>query len=204
MADELNLRNEPTSHRSKQQNATEAVHNIFVNENPAETQREILQGILKESDVKFSSLASRVSVDFVKFVKMVHTHELSPLLEKQNSIAKEKEGNAYVVISSDLLADIMNCEKKEEEEEEETVNVLSGIFVYGLIVGIIVALVVAIVTQFVNLQIGLRDLLLILGGFMTVILIPLALIVFEPSLKDMQKKHNEFFQRVVAFFSGKT
>lgn len=203
MADELNLRNDNVSHRAKQQHAKEALQELLEAEDPAEMQRELLHGILRESDVKFASIASRVSVDFNKFVAMVLTHDLTPLLEQQKILKPEEKTASYVVVSSDLLADISNCEKIEVEEDEESVNVLSGIFVYGLIVGIIISLVVAIVTQFVNLQIGLRDLLLVLGGFVAVILIPVALIVFEPSLKSMQKKHNEFFERIVAFFSGK-
>ncbi|MFN7160393.1 MAG: hypothetical protein ACK4NC_02155 [Candidatus Gracilibacteria bacterium] len=198
MADELNLRNDAQpQHRTKQQ--TKEILQDLIDKDP----REVFQGLLKESDVKIASIASRVSVDFTKFVSMVQTHELDHLIGQIKSLKPDERTNSYVVVSSDLLADIMNCERKEEEDEEESVNVLSGIFVYGLIVGIIISLVVAIITQFVNLQIGLRDLLLILGGFTTVILIPLALIVFEPSLKSMQKKHNEFFERIVAFFSGK-
>ena len=206
MAEELNLRKDLSQYKSRSQNTRDVLQDLLDSGEPGlEKERlELLENILNKSNVQFASIADKVSVDFNKFVHMLLTHDLAPLLdtlEKQKGNAKDPA--TFVVVSSDLLADISNCQKVEEEDEEEEVNILSGIFVYGIFSGIILSLVVAIVTKFINFHIGIRDLLLVLGGFIAVLLIPVALMIFEPSLKNMQKRHNEFFQRMAAFFSGK-
>lgn len=203
MSEGLNLRGQ--QHQSKKDDTRKILQDILESEEPsADKERlELLENILNKSNVQFASIADKVGIDFRKFAHLILTHDLTPLLKEGASYDSMKEGTSTVVVSSDLLADISSCERLVEEEEEEAVNVLSGIFVYGLLVGVVLALVVAIITQFVNLHISTRDLLLILAGFLGVIALPLLLIVFEPSLKSMQKKHNEFFLRVVGFFSGK-
>lgn len=177
----------------------------LVQDDSIESERlELLENILTRSNVQFASIADKVSVDFAKFTQLIMTHDLSPLMEAQKKLrdARGAEASSMVVISSDLLTDISNCEKIEEDEVED-MNVLSGIFIYGLFVGIILSLVTALVMQFVNFAISARDLSFILVGCIVLVLIPVAIIVFEPYLKGMQKKHNEFFERVVHLFSGK-
>lgn len=206
MAD-LNLKKTlDISRGDKRQDAKEAFRSLLGDDNVEKERLELLENILERSNVQFASIADKVSVDFSKFVTLLLTHDLAPLLEAQkkvHAISGKKDPATYVVISSDLLTDISNCQKIEEDEEEENVNVLSGIFIYGALTGLILSLIVAIIFQFVNMTIHARDLIFILLGCVILVVIPMIIIVFEPYLKNIQKKHNDFFRRVVGFFSGK-
>lgn len=209
MADQINLKDSNTSGDKPglhmQKKAVRDVFKSLVQEDTLESERlELLENILTRSNVQFASIADRVSVDFSKFAQLIMTHDLTPLMEAQKKLrdTRSNDSSSMVVISSDLLTDISNCEKIEEDDVED-MNVLSGIFIYGLFIGIILSLVAALVMQFVNFAIGARDLTFILVGCIVLVLVPVAIIVFEPYLKGMQKKHNEFFERVVHLFSGK-
>lgn len=208
MADDINLKdgkghgdNKPFAHRK----AVRDVFKSLVEDDNVEKERlELLENILERSNVQFASIADKVSVDFSKFAQLIMTHDLTPLMDVQSKLKDTRgaDASSMVVISSDLLTDISNCEKIDEDDVED-MNVLSGIFIYGLFIGIILSLVVALVMQFVNFAINSRDLAFILIGCIILVLVPVAVIVFEPYLKGMQKKHNEFFERVVHLFSGK-
>lgn len=208
MADDINLKdgkghgdNKPFAHRK----AVRDVFKSLVEDDNVEKERlELLENILERSNVQFASIADKVSVDFSKFAQLIMTHDLTPLMDVQTKLKDTRgaDSSSMVVISSDLLTDISNCEKIDEDDVED-MNVLSGIFIYGLFIGIILSLVVALVMQFVNFAINSRDLAFILIGCIILVLVPVAVIVFEPYLKGMQKKHNEFFERVVHLFSGK-
>ena len=199
MSDELNLRIDTQKPRNEEMKQVLQDFVDQVEPSMDKDRLELLENILSRSNVQFASVADKVNIDFRKFAHLLLTHDLTPLLSQVDTTSESTK----IVVSSDLLADISNCERLIEEPDEEEVNVLSGIFVYGLLMGVVIALMVAIITQFVNMHISTRDLLLILAGFLGVLSLPLLLIVFEPSLKSMQKKHNEFFQRMVGFFSGK-
>lgn len=208
MAEELNLKDsakKPSTAPSADRKAVREVFRSLVGEENVEKERlELLENILTRSNVQFASIADKVSVDFSKFAQLLMTHDLTPLLEAQKRLRETRGGDSssLVVISSDLLTDISNCERVDEEELEDT-NVLSGIFIYGLFIGIILSLITALFLQFAKFAIGARDLTFILLGCIVLVLVPVAIIVFEPYLKGMQKKHNEFFERVVHLFSGK-
>lgn len=207
MADHLNLSEDKNPDHKSLPNR-KVVRDVFkslVEDDNIESERlELLENILTRSNVQFASIADKVSVDFSKFAQLIMTHDLTPLMEVQQKLRDTHTNNAssMVVISSDLLTDISNCEKIDEDDIEDT-NVLSGIFIYGLFIGIILSLVAALVMQFVNFAIGARDLTFILIGCVVLVLVPVAIIVFEPYLKGIQKKHNEFFERMVHLFSGK-
>lgn len=199
MSKEINL-SLGGDYTNNRKDVKDAMRAIFQDKNIEEERLELLQNILDRSNVQFASISDKVSVNFDKFVRLVLTHDLEPLLEqlKKGSVGAE----SYVVVSSDLLTDISNCEKVDEDEVQD-VNVLSGIFIYGTVSGLILSLLVAIVFRFINFSIQSRDLVFVLLGCLAFIIIPIVIIVFEPYLKGIQKKHNEFFQRVVGFFTGK-
>lgn len=207
MAEQINLKDDHSVFEPKAQTNKKAVREVFkslIEDDNIEKERlELLENILQRSNVQFASIADKVAIDFSKFTQMIMTHDLTPLMEAQKKFYDAKpENSSMVVISSDLLADISNCERVIDEDEEDT-NVLSGIFIYGLFIGIILSLVTALIMQFVNFSIGARDLTFILVGCIVLVLVPVAIIVFEPYLKGMQRSHNEFFERIVHLFSGK-
>jgi len=164
---------------------------------------EMLQDLLEQSNVKFASVADKVTVEFPKFVKMVLTHDLEPLLMEEQRLREEgkQTPKSFMVVSSDLLTDISNCEMN-EEDPLDSMNVLSGIFVFGMLMGLIVAVAVALVLQFVNFSVETRDLIFILVGSIALILIPAFFFLAEPYLRGIQRRHNEFFHRVLQFFNG--
>ncbi len=196
-----------SGHNEKAHEAKEAFRSLLADESVEKERLELLENILERSNVQFASIADKVSVDFGKFVTLLLTHDLAPLLEahkKAEDLTSAKDPSLYVVISSDLLTDISNCQRiPEEEAKEESVNVLSGIFIYGALSGLILSLLVAIIFQFVNVAINARDLIFVLLGCVLLVIIPMILIVFEPYLKNIQKKHNDFFRRMMGFFIGK-
>lgn len=207
MADKINLKDDGALFEANVPTGKKALRDAFkslVEDDNIEKERlELLENILQRSNVQFASIADKVAIDFAKFTQMIMTHDLTPLMEAQKKFYDAKpENSSMVVISSDLLADISNCERIIEEDEQDT-NVLSGIFIYGLFIGIILSLVTALVMQFINFSVSARDLTFILIGCVVLVLVPVALIVFEPYLKGMQKSHNEFFERIVHLFSGK-
>ncbi len=200
MSQKINLQFEGEDRQSKKKDVKDAFRSLLQDKTVDEDRLELLQNILDRSNVQFASISDKVSVGFNNFVRLVLTHDLEPLLEKLKTSSTEVE--SYVVVSSDLLTHISNCDKVDDEDLQD-VNVLSGIFIYGVVSGLMVSLIAAIVFRYINIDIQSRDLIFVLLGCLVFIAIPVIVIVFEPYLKGIQKKHNDFFQRIVGFFTGK-
>ncbi len=216
MPKNINLSEDGRKPTRREKQVQEAVQTLF-GEGPIEKERmELLESIMQQGGVQFSSVASKVTVEFSKFVKMVLTHDLEPLLKvemqkKGDEAAMEEtggrmqgagDGPSLVVVSSDLLTDISNCEKL-EEDPLDSMNVLSGIYVFGMLSGLILTVIIALVLQYVNFSVSTRDLIFILVGSVVLILIPLMFMAAEPMLRGVQRKHNEFFAKLTGFLGGR-
>lgn len=162
---------------------------------------EMLESILTKSNVQFASVADKVTVEFSKFVKLVLTHNLEELLREEQVLREQGslKARSYIVVSSDLLTDISNCDKN-EDDPEDSVNVLSGIYLFGILSGLILSIIAALVIQYVNFPLSTRDLLFLLAGSLVLLLLPAVFFLLEPYLRGLQRKHNELFQRMVSFF----
>lgn len=208
MASRIDLKSEKdksmSSHGNDSKADLRAAFKDMLSETPEKERSELLENILQRSNVQFASIADKVTVEFSKFVKLLLTHNLEMLLKEEQQLREKGmlDAKSYVVVSADLLTDISNCEKN-EEDPTDSMNVLSGIYVFGILSGLILSIVTALIIQYVNFAVSTRDLLFILLGSLVLILFPLIFFGIEPYLKGVQRKHNELFHRFISFFQNK-
>ena len=138
-------------------------------------------------------VSRNVELNFVRFVKMLKTHDLAEILE-------EEDVDQNIIIPADLLADISNSEMV-IERKAATTNIYSGIFIYGVGVGSLLVVIAAIVLSMTNVVISSRDLMVVGGIMMVGLLLPFAIIASEPVVTEFQSKHRDYLERVTNFLS---
>lgn len=139
-------------------------------------------------------VSENIRLNFLRFVKMLKTHDLTDILEDG-----EEDGKT-IVIPADLLADISNSEMV-IEKRAATTNIYSGIFMYGLAVGVLVAILVAIGFNMFTITVAMRDLVIVGGVILAGLLLPFIIIATEPTINEIQEKHRDYLERVTSFLS---
>ena len=157
-----------------------------------------IKNIAEKANLKFLSLSKNVTLSFPHFVKLVQAHNLEKLLKNE----EKKENPHEVAVPSGLLVDISSSEEMKKKKEGK--NILSGVFLIGILLGCIGSIFGMVLlmtggvpmTRFllVNMGLGFIALLLLILG------IPAFLASMETPLKKMQKKHQEFLERLVDLF----
>jgi len=207
MSEELNLTKLARGDMYPRETKKELMKTLLGEEGTFDKERlEVLEDLLKKSNVQFASVSDKIAIDFLKFLSMLGNHELGAFT---GELRKRKEAkdpatlkNINVVISSDLLAEISSCPKK-EEDDTNTFQALTGFFAFGGLTGVLLTLIGVMFIVWSGITIEMKDLVYILAVFAAILFIPLGLIALQPSLQRIQEKNLELVKRMVNFFNGK-
>ncbi len=160
----------------------------------------VLQKIYESSQLNFNAITKNVSLKFSHLVKMIRNHDLEKMLKKDpRDPASDKE--AEVVIPSNLLVELT---ESPPNKEKKSVNLLSGVFMIGVLIGCIAAIGIAMIM--INSKIEITQQVLVYAGlgFLAALLllvgIPMLLAAIEPQLKKIQEIHHDFVDRFMGMF----